>query len=164
MTRARIYTAIVAGLALCLANAAQADDKEPIAVVGIGAQGEWGVPGATSIGPSVSVEFDVIKDWLEVEVGTARMFSRGGRSWDSDLVFKKPFTLSKTVEFMIGAGPALSYSRDGGSKWGATAALDFMIWPLPERRFGWFVEPSYTDLKGGDKSLAVSVGLLVSIY
>jgi hypothetical protein len=142
---------------------AQAEDKEPIAIVGIGGAAEWGIPGATSVGPSVSVEFNVIKDWLEVEVGTARMFSHNSRSWDTDFVFKKPFTLSKTVEFMVGAGPAWSYSRDDGSKWGATAALDFMIWPEPDRKFGWFVEPTYTVLKGNEKTLAVSVGVLIPI-
>lgn len=151
---------------LCFASHARAAEveKEPVAVLAIGAQGEWALPGATSVGPTVSVEFNVIKDWLEVEIGVARMFSRDSRSWESDLIFKKPFTLSRTVEFMIGAGPALSYSRDEGSKWGATAALDFMIWPWPERKFGWFVEPTYTIIRGGEKSLAISGGILIAFH
>jgi len=155
-----------AAILCCVAAQAAAAEveKEPIAIVGIGGQGAWSFSGEQAIGPSVSVEFNVIKDWLEIEIGTARMFSRESRSWDTDLIFKKPFTLSKTVELMVGAGPALSYSRDEGQKWGATFALDFMIWPLPERKFGWFVEPTYTTLKGGEKSLAVSAGVLIAFY
>jgi hypothetical protein len=64
---------------------------------------------------------------------------------------------------MIGAGPAVSYTRDGGIKWGTTFALDLMFWPARERRFGWFIEPTYTISQGNEKSLGVSVGLLVAI-
>jgi hypothetical protein len=45
------------------------------------------------------------------------------------------------------------------------AALDFMIWPSPSRRFGWYLEPSY-DLdfrRGHEQSLGVSAGLLIAI-
>jgi hypothetical protein len=41
--------------------------------------------------------------------------------------------------------------------------LDFMFWPWAGRKFGWFVEPSYSISKGNEKSLAVSVGLLIAI-
>ena len=43
--------------------------------------------------------------------------------------------------------------------------LDFMFWPWPERKFGWFFEPTYTYSfsKDHEKSLAVSVGLLIAI-
>ena len=79
------------------------------------------------------------------------------------VIFKKPFTLSDTVELMVGAGPAWSYTRDEGIKWGATFALDVMVWPWPERKFGWFVEPAYTINQDNEKSLSVSVGLLIAI-
>ena len=153
-----VATAVAAFFAPALA-----EEKEPSAVVAIGGQGEWGLPGATSFGPSVSVEFTPIRDWLEIEIGAASLFRRGATEFESDLIFKKPFTLSDTVEFMVGAGPAWSYTRDEGTKWGATVALDLMMWPWPERKFGWFVEPSYTISQGNERSLAVSVGLLVAI-
>ena len=40
-----------------------------------------------------------------------------------------------------------------------------MFWPWPERKFGWFLEPTYTYsfAKEHEKSLAVSVGLLITI-
>ena len=155
------------GLAVALllsAGAAQAEDKEPLAVVALGAAGEWGIPGKTfSLGPSASVEFSVIKDWLEVEVGGARLFRRGHAEWEGEIVFRKPFTLSDTAEFMVGLGPIWTSTKGEGAKLGTTYVLDFMFWPWPDRKFGWFVEPSYSVTKGHEKSLAVSAGLLIAI-
>jgi hypothetical protein len=160
-------TVSILGVAIALtiaAGHASAEDKEPTAIIAIGAAGEWGLPGPTSFGPSVSVEFTAIKDSLEIEIGGASLFRRGIKEYEADLIFKKPFTLSNTVELMVGAGPSVSYTTAGeGAKWGATFALDFMFWPWPERKLGWFVEPTYTMSQGNEKSLAVSVGLLVPI-
>jgi hypothetical protein len=44
---------------------AQTEDKEPTAIVELGAAGEWGLPGASSYGPSLAVEFTPVKDWLD---------------------------------------------------------------------------------------------------
>jgi hypothetical protein len=154
--------ATAVAVAACAGTAA-AQEKEPTAIVAIGGTGEWRLPGPASFGPSVSVELTPIKDWLEIEIGAATLFRRSATEFETDIIFKKPFTLSNTVEFMVGAGPAWSYTRDEGTKWGATFALDFMVWPWPERKFGWFVEPAYTISQGNEKSLAVSVGLLVAI-
>src|ERR1700756_503518 len=79
---------------------ARAQDKEPTAIVELGAAGEWGLPGASSYGPSVAVEFTPIKEWLEIEAGLGPMFHGGRTEWDADLLFKKPFTLSDKLEFM----------------------------------------------------------------
>jgi len=40
-----------------------------------------------------------------------------------------------------------------------------MIWPWSDRKYGWFVEPtySYSFNKGHEKSLGISAGLLISI-
>jgi hypothetical protein len=54
---------------------------------------------------------------------------------------KKPFTLSDTVEFMVGAGPEWKINTRSVA---GEVALDFMFWPLPERKYGWFLEPSYS--------------------
>jgi hypothetical protein len=147
------------------ANAQAEDkDKEPTAIVELGPAGEWGLPGTSSDGPSVAVEFTPIKDWLEIEVGVARLFHRGGSEWDTDLLFKKPFTLSDKVEFMVGIGPQWTFSREG-TQTGAEFALDFMFWPTADRKFGWFVEPtySYSFSRGHEQSLSTSVGLLIPI-
>ena len=93
--RAGIFIVTMAAIA-AFAGTAAAAEKEPTAVVAIGGAGEWGLPGATSFGPSVSVEFTPIRDWLEIEIGAATMFRRGVTEFETDVIFKKPFTLSDT--------------------------------------------------------------------
>jgi hypothetical protein len=45
------------------------------------------------------------------------------------------------------------------------ALVDVQIWPSPERKYGWFVEPSYTyDLgREHEQSFGVTFGLLIPI-
>ena len=81
-------------------------------------------------------------------------------------MFKKPFTLSDKVEFMIGVGPEWTYTTGGeGTKISGEIAADFMFWPTPDRKFGWFVEPSYSYSfsAGHEQSVAVTTGLLIPI-
>ena len=161
--RARICFVAMAAVVATFAAPATAEEKEPTAVIAIGGTTEWGLPGPTSFGPSASVEFTPIRNWLEIEIGAASLFRRGVTELETDVIFKKPFTLSDTMELMVGAGPAWSYTRDEGIKWGATVALDLMVWPWPERKFGWFIEPAYTITQGNEKSMSVSAGLLIVI-
>jgi hypothetical protein len=136
------------------------DDDHRGAVLEIASAGERGLnDGKTSFGPSLAVEVTPIEHWLEIEAGITPLFSKGGTEWEADLVFKKPFQLSKNVEFMAGVGPQWSST----SSFGAVAVLDFMIWTTPQ--FGWFVEPSYSYAftRGHDQNLAVNVGLLIAL-
>jgi hypothetical protein len=159
----RLLLLLIALLSL-LCKSAQAGEKEPTAIIELGAAGEWGLPGASSFGPSAAVEFTPIKDWLEIEAGVAPMFSHGRTEWDTDLIFKKPFTLSDKVEFMIGVGPQWIFSPEG-IKIGAEFAADFMFWPTPDRKYGWFLEPtySYSFSSGHEQSLSLTAGLLIPI-
>lgn len=150
------------------APATQAEDKEPTAIVELGGASEWTLPkgGSGSFGPSVGIEFSVIKDWLEIETSLSTLFRRGRTEYGTELLFRKPFTLSDKLEFMLGVGPSLAYAtRESGAKWSSVVALDFMFWPSGEKTFGWFIEPaySYSLHKGHEQSLAVTVGLLVGI-
>jgi len=143
--------------------------QEPAAIVEIGAAGEWVLThGTPSYGPNVAVEVTPIKEKLEIEAGVTPFFSRGQTEWDTDLIFKKPYTLSKTAEFMLGAGPEWAHTIiDGKSSnsIGGEAALDFMFWPWSKRRFGWYLEPTYgyNFGSGHDQSMSVTVGLLIAI-
>jgi hypothetical protein len=101
-------------LALLMPRDAQAGDKEPTAIVELGGAGEWDSPASSSFGPTAAVEFTPIKEWLEIEAGVAPMFNHGRAEWNTDLRFKKPFTLSDKVEFMIGVGP--QWMRREGQK------------------------------------------------
>jgi hypothetical protein len=146
------------------AATAQAGEKEPTAIIELGGAGEWGLPGASSYGPSLAVEFTPIKEWLEIEAGVDRMLHRGRGEWGSDLLFKKPYTLSDKLEFMVGIGPQWTFSREG-TQTGAEFALDFMYWPTADRTYGWFLEPaySYSFSRGHEQSLSTTVGLLIPI-
>lgn len=139
---------------------AKAEDKEPSAVVEIGGASEWGLrDGSASFGPTVAVEVTPLKNWLEIEAGVTPLFSNGHTEWDTDLLFKKPFTLSNTVEFMLGVGPEWVHATGSGTSADSIAGeavLDFMFWPSPERELGWYLEPSYSydSVKGTNNRLA----------
>jgi len=141
---------------------------EPSAILEIGGASETDLKGGTGFGPSLSVEATPIEDVLEIEAGLAPMFSHGQTEWDADFLFKKPYTLSDTVEFMAGVGPSWSHTLSGGKTtdtFGAALALDFMFWPRPARDFGWYMEPSYgfNFGHGHEQSLSMSIGLLIPI-
>src|ERR1700675_1948798 len=106
------------------ANAfAQSADKEPkeLAVVELGAAAGWNIAsGGSNVAPTAAVEATPIEKWLELEAGVTPIFSRHSTEWDVDLLFKKPWTLSKKVEFMAGVGPGWGHARRGG---GATKTV-----------------------------------------
>jgi hypothetical protein len=164
--------ALLPGAASALAQDAQGKDKEakePLAILQFGAGADWGLNGGgPGFGPSVAVEFTPIKNWLEVESGVATSLSRGKTEWDTDFIFKKPFDLSPTIEFEPGLGPVWIRTQESGrtaNAVGAEAVFEFMFWPTTERKYGWFVEPSYTYsfARGHDQSFGVSGGLLIPI-
>jgi len=166
-----IKRATIVGLigVLSLLSAAQAEDKDADAELEIGGVAQWGLPGGgASYGPSVALEFTPIPHWLEVEVGVGPQFGGGRTVWDTEFVLKKPFTLSDTVEFMIGVGPEWLHPVGGGKNAdsaGGEALLDFQFWASPEHKFGWFIEPSYGyDFgRGHEQDLGVTVGVLIAI-
>ena len=156
---------MLVALLLLFAGKVDAEEKEPSAIVEIGGAGDWGLKdGGSSFGPMVAVEFSPIEHWLEIEAGVSTLFGVGPTEWSTDLLFKKPFTLSDKVEFMVGVGPEWTFTRDG-TKFAGEAALDFMFWPTRDRKFGWFLEPSYSYSfsQGHEQSVGVSVGLLIPI-
>ncbi len=156
---------------LCSGGAfAQSDEqKEPAAVVEIGAAPGWSVSGAGwSLSPTVAVEVTPIENWLELEAGVTPIFSRHSTEWDTDLLFKKPWTLSKKVEFMFDVGPEWIHTRKYGITTNSVAgevALDFMFWPTAKHRFGWYLEPGYDYSFGRchEQSIGMSGGLLIAI-
>ncbi len=63
--------------------------------------------GAAAFAPNIAAETTPIENWLELEAGVSSFFTRNSTEWDMDLLFKKPWTLSKKVEFMLGVGPGM---------------------------------------------------------
>ena len=155
----------IAVATLVVTGTASAEPEGAQAILELGGSGEWGLHGGTpAYGPNVAFEVTPIENWLEIEAGTSAFLRSSGTEWDTDLLFKKPYTLSQTIEFMAGLGPSWSHAPDGDS-FGIEAAGDFMIWPWEGSRFGWYAEPSYGyDFgKGHEQSLSLSVGLLLAV-
>ena len=162
----------MASLFLCSGNAvAQSVDKEPepAAIVELGGAGSWNLKGGTSsFGADAAVEVTPIENWLELEAGVTPLFTRHSTEWDVDFLVKKPWTLSKKAEFMIGIGPEWVHTRQYGvttNSVAGEAVLDFMFWPSGKHRFGWFLEPGYDYNfgRGHEQSVGISGGLLIAI-
>jgi uncharacterized protein YraI len=133
-------------------------------ILEIGAAGEWPLNGERpNFGGTFAVEIEPIENWLELEFGLSALATAGHTELSSDLLFKKPFRLSPTVEFMIGAGPSFSRTLNGperGDSWSAEFALDWMFWPT--KSIGWFIEPTWSvNPRNGQQAAAVSIGVLI---
>ncbi len=150
-------------------HAQSPNPKEGVAIVEIGGAPSVSLTGSgASMSPTAAVEITPIENWLELELGVTPTLSRSSTEWVTDLLFKKPWSLSKKVELMLGAGPEwihIRSNRIGRNTIGGEAAVDFMFWPGAKRRFGWYLEPAYERQFGGGReaSLSISGGLLISI-
>lgn len=150
-------------------SSAQSLDTEPRAVIELGgAASRSFTEGQSSFGPTVAVEVTPIENWLELEAGVTPLFRRHSTEWSTDFLFKKPWTLSGTKEFMLGAGPEWIHTNAYGVKMNSVAlevAPDFMFWSSKKHRFGWYLEPSYEYKfgRGHEHSLAITGGLLIGI-
>jgi hypothetical protein len=163
---------LIACLFICSGTAfAQPVDKEPepAAIVELGGAGSWNLKGGgSSFGADLAAEITPIENWLELEAGVTPLFRRHSTEWDTDLLFKKPWTLSKKVEFMFGVGPEWIHTRQSGITMNSVAVeavLDFMFWPSGKHRFGWYLEPGYdyNFASGHEQSLGITAGLLIAI-
>ena len=161
---------LAASFLYCGVAFAQSVDKEPAAVVELGGAGDWNLKGsASTFGPDFAVEITPIENWLELEAGTTPLFSRRSKECDTDLLFKKPWTLSRKAELMFGIGPEWIHSSEHGAttnSFAVEAVLDFMFWPSAGRRFGWYLEPGYEYNfgPGHERSMGVTAGLLIAIF
>jgi hypothetical protein len=146
------------------------EDKDPLAILEIGAATNWNVTGgAATFAPNFAVETTPIENWLEIEAGVSSFFTHNSTEWDTDLLFKKPWTLSHKAEFMLGVGPEWVHLRKNATTSNSISgelAGDFMFWPASKHRFGWFLEPAYgySFARGHQQSLGMSGGLLIAIH
>ncbi len=76
------------------AGKAWSEEKEPTAIVELGAAGEWDFPSGR-LGPTAAVEFTPIKDWLEIEAGVSTLFGGGQREW-APIFYSKSHSLRLT--------------------------------------------------------------------
>lgn len=170
MTKINLALAVVFVSCSASAFAQSADaEPEPVAIVELGGSGSRNLKGGgSSFGADVAAEITPVENWLELEAGVTPLFTRHSTEWDTDLLFKKPWTLSKKAEFMFGVGPEWVHTRQYGATTNSVAAeavLDFMFWPSGKHKYGWFLEPGYEYSfgRGHERSLGISFGLLIGI-
>src|ERR1700674_3668355 len=112
--------------------AQQHAEEDHAFVVEAGVAGERSIrAGASNVGATLAVEATPIEEWLELEFGVTALVTSGHTELSSDLLFKKPFRLSPTSEFMIGLGPTVARTLKGperGASHGVEVVLDFMFW------------------------------------
>jgi len=114
LTKSLVIAALLLAPAATIAQ--QPDRKESAAVLELGGAGAWNLKNAASgFGPTVAVEVTPIEHWLELEAGVTPLFSRHSTEWSADLLFKKPWRLSRKIEFMAGAGPEWIHTRESGT-------------------------------------------------
>ena len=144
------------------------EDKEPKVTLELGAAMSWDFhSGPVTFAPNLAAETTLKENWLEIEAGVSPFYTHTTKEWDTDLLFKKPWTLSRKAEFMLGIGPQWVHLNQNG-RWTNTLsgeiAADFMFWPNGKHRFGWFLEPAfdYSFARGHQKSIGMSFGLLIA--
>jgi hypothetical protein len=144
---------------------APAVDADHAIVYEIGWAGDYAhAEGFQAKGATFAFEVTPIKDRLELEAGLTAIRANGVTETSVDLLFKKPWSFSKTVEFMAGVGPELIHATgaDAGTFWGLSAVADFMFWP--RKNVGWYLEPGYeADFRLGAtrQGLAIAGGLIL---
>ncbi len=90
-------------------------DKDPVAILELGAATSWNLSGgAAAFGPNLAAEVTPIEDSLEIEAGVSPFYTHNSTEWDTDLLFKKPWTISRKAEFMLGIGPEWIYLKQMG--------------------------------------------------
>lgn len=145
-------------------------DEDPKAIFEFGAATSWNVSGgAATFAPNVAAEITPIENWLELEAGVSPFYTHAVKEWDADLLFKKPWTLSRRLELMLGVGPEWTHLRQDNRTHNSIAgevAADFMFWPTGKHRFGWYFEPAYdySFARGHQQSVGVSGGLLIGFH
>ena len=140
-------------------------DKDHSFVLEIGPAGEWSLNEPSSqFGGTVAVETTPVEQWLELESGFTALKAPDHTEVGFDLLFKKPYRLSHTAEFMFGLGPEVVHNFGGNdhtTSYDMEIILDFMFWP--KTNVGWYVEPGYSSTFSGRsaQSLEVSAGLII---
>jgi hypothetical protein len=90
----------------------QSVEKEGKAILGLGAAADRSLTeGQSAFGPTVAVEVTPIENWLELEADATPLFRRHSTEWSVDFLFKKPWTISDQMEFMLGIGPEWIHSE-----------------------------------------------------
>jgi len=159
--------ALIAGspaMAHAQTSAAPPTERDHAVVFELGWAGDWSPDdGVHAGGGTVAFEVTPIERWLEIEVGATVIRSHLSTETSVDLLLKKPWTISRKVEFMAGIGPELIHATDAdGTHVGVSVIADLMVWP--KRNVGWYLEPGYEEAfpaAGVRRGFGFAAGLLI---
>ena len=162
--RAIVCLAILASPALAFG---QSDVHDHRIVYAAGWAGDRDISGGTGFQPAgASIGFEVtpIEGWLSIETSVEAHHSDEGTEMPIEVAFRKPWQLSKTVEFMAGVAPEIvrRFGASGETFGGVSFGGHFMIWPRPN--IGWYAEAAYEvafPQDGTHKSIAFAAGILI---
>jgi hypothetical protein len=166
MTRLVLLT--LAGLLLMDAHAfaqsaSPSADVDHAVVFELGWEGDWSKTESLHQGGTFAFEVTPIEHWLELECGVSAIHEAAGAEIPIDFLLKKPWRISRTVEFMAGVGPELIHSTaEHQTFWGASGVADLMVWP--RQNVGWYLEPGVerTFQPGNHQTgLAMAAGLIL---
>jgi hypothetical protein len=165
MNSPRAFGFALLALLICAGHVAAQEpppDVDHAVVFEFGWEGDWSKSEAFHQGGTVAVEFTPIEHWLELEIGVSVIAHPGGAEIPVDLLFKKPWRISRTVEFMAGIGPELIHSTaEHQTFWGLSAVADLMVWP--RQNLGWYLEPAIErtfEPGAHETGFAIAAGLI----
>jgi hypothetical protein len=98
------------------------------------------------VGVSLGVERVLVPGWLDAEVSVLVAPGSGGLTLPIDLVLKKPFELSRSVEGFIGLGLATEWLEAGESETAYGAASQLGVYYWLDRHFALVFEGEYNLL------------------
>lgn len=132
-------------------------------VIELGWEGDWSHADGFNNGGTVAIETTPVENWLELELGVSVVHQPHGVEIPVDLLFKKPWRLSRTVEFMAGVGPEVIHSTaEHDTFWGLSGIADLMVWPT--ENVGWYIEPAVERTFGNgthENGLGIAAGLII---
>jgi hypothetical protein len=166
------FAALVLGTVSSFAHADEHSEKNDsehhFITLEIGGAGEWSFRGESAYGHEAGLEFTVVEHWLEIELAVMPLLSKDEAEIGTEIIFKIPFELSKSLEFYIGAGPEwVHISGNEGQRdlMAGVALVEFVYSPWPDSPIAIFVAPSYVYnfSPGHEQSIEVTAGLHVGI-
>jgi len=87
-------------------------DDDTVAILEVGAATNWNFNGgAATFAPNLAAECTPIENWLELEAGVSPFYTRNSTEWDTDLLFKKPWDISKKSRVHAGSRTAMGTSK-----------------------------------------------------
>ena len=168
--RLGLVIVLIGGILLLSPSSAVAQESADInhsLVLEIGLAGKRDLNEPSSrFGSTIAVDAMLIEHWLQLEGGVNVLQASGHTELGFDLLFKKPYLLSRTMQFMIGVGPQLVdiFGGNGpGMSYGVEVVFDFMYWPTTN--VGWYAGPRYGSTFGARsaQSWGATTGILIGV-